>query len=151
MTELKKADDKAHKEVCTKIREDGVYVEAGENDNLLVQKVSADPGALGVLGYSFLEENLDKVAPVSIAGIAPTETTIRDLSYPGSRKLFIYVKGEHIAAKPAIKQFIDAYSKAWVKGGMLAKRGLVPLHDADAAAATAQAAALKPLDPASLK
>jgi phosphate transport system substrate-binding protein len=151
MKELKKADDKAHKEVCTKIREDGDYVEAGENDNLLVQKVSADPGALGVLGYSFLEENLDKVAPVSIAGIAPTETTISDLSYPGSRKLFIYVKGEHIAAKPAIKQFIDAYSKAWVKGGMLAKRGLVPLHDADAAAATAQAAALKPLDPASLK
>jgi len=151
MKELKKADDKAHKETCTKIREDGAYVEAGENDNLLVQKVSADPGALGVLGYSFLEENLDKVAPVSIAGITPTEASISDLSYPGSRKLFVYVKGEHIAAKPAIKQFIDAYSKAWGKGGMLAKRGLVPLHDADAAAATAQAAAMKPLDPASLK
>jgi phosphate transport system substrate-binding protein len=151
MKALKKSDDKAHKEVCTKIREDGAFVEAGENDNLLVQKVSADPGALGVLGYSFLEENLDKVAPVSIAGIAPTEATISDLSYPGSRKLFIYVKGEHIAAKPAIKQFIDAYSKSWGKGGMLSKRGLVPLHDADAAAATAQAAAMKPLDPASLK
>jgi len=151
MKELKKADDKAHKEVCTKIREDGAFVEAGENDNLLVQKVSADPGALGVLGYSFLEENLDKVAPVSIAGIAPTEATISDLSYPGSRKLYVYVKGEHIAAKPAIKQFIDAYSKSWGKGGMLAKRGLVPLHDADAATATAQAAALKPLDPATLK
>jgi len=151
MKELKKADDKAHKETCTKIREDGAYVEAGENDNLLVQKVSADPGALGVLGYSFLEENLDKVAPVSIAGIAPTESTISDLSYPGSRKLYVYVKGEHIAAKPTIKQFIDAYSKAWGKGGMLAKRGLVPLHDADAAEATAQAAALKPLDPATLK
>jgi phosphate transport system substrate-binding protein len=151
MKELKKADDKAHKETCTKIREDGAYVEAGENDNLLVQKVSADPGALGVLGYSFLEENLDKVSPVSIAGIAPTETTISDLSYPGSRKLYVYVKGEHIAAKPAIKNFIDAYSKAWVKGGVLAKRGLVPLHDSDAAAATAQASALKPLDPAALK
>ncbi len=151
MKALKKSDDKAHKETCTKIREDGAYVEAGENDNLLVQKVSADPGALGVLGYSFLEENLDKVAPVSIAGIAPTETTISDLSYPGSRKLFVYVKGEHMAAKPAIKQFIDAFSKAWGKGGMLAKRGLVPLHDADASAATAQASALKPVDPASLK
>ena len=151
MKALKKSDDKAHKETCTKIREDGAYVEAGENDNLLVQKVSADPGALGVLGYSFLEENLDKVAPVSIAGIAPTEASISDLSYPGSRKLYVYVKGEHIAAKPAIKQFIDAYSKSWGKGGMLAKRGLVPLHDADAAAATAQAAAMKPLDPATLK
>jgi phosphate transport system substrate-binding protein len=151
MKALKEKDKDAHKETCTKIREDGAFVEAGENDNLLVQKVSADPGALGVLGYSFLEENLDKVSPVSIAGVAPTETTISDLSYPGSRKLYVYVKGEHIAAKPAIKTFIDAYSKAWVKGGMLAKRGLVPLNEADAAAATAQAAALKPLDSASLK
>ncbi|RIX32174.1 substrate-binding domain-containing protein [Sphingomonas edaphi] len=151
MKELKKSDSDAHKATCTKIREDGVYVEAGENDNLLVQKVSADPGALGVLGYSFLEENLDKVTPVSIAGVAPTESTISDLSYPGSRKLFVYVKGEHMAAKPAIKTFIEAYSKAWGKGGMLAKRGLVPLHDADAAAATTQATALKPVDPATLK
>jgi phosphate transport system substrate-binding protein len=151
MKALKTANSDQHKTTCTKIREDGAYVEAGENDNLLVQKVSADPGSLGVLGYSFLEENLDKVSPVSIAGIAPTESTISDLSYPGSRKLYVYVKGEHMAAKPAIKQFIDAYSKSWGKGGMLAKRGLVPLHDTDAAAATAQAAALKPLDPAALK
>ena len=151
MKDLKKADDKKHKETCTKIREDGAYVEAGENDNLLVQKVSADPGALGVLGYSFLEENADKVAPVSIGGVAPTEATISDLSYPGSRRLYIYVKGEHVAAKPAIKNFIEAYSKAWSKGGALEKRGLVPLNPAEAAAATAQATALKPLDPSSLK
>jgi phosphate transport system substrate-binding protein len=151
MKELKKSDGDKHKEVCTKIREDGVYVEAGENDNLLVQKVSADPGALGVLGYSFLEENADRVSPVSMAGITPTETTISDLSYPGSRKLYVYVKGEHLAAKPSIKSFIEAYSKAWGKGGPLEKRGLVPLHDADLEAATAQAGALKPLDPSSLK
>ena len=151
MKALKKSDSDAHKTTCTKIREDGAYVEAGENDNLLVQKVSSDPGALGVLGYSFLEENLDKVAPVSIAGTAPTEATISDLSYPGSRKLYVYVKGEHMAAKPAIKSFVEAYAKAWGKGGMLAKRGLVPLHDADAAAANAQATALKPVDPATLK
>lgn len=151
MKDLKKSDEKKHKELCTKIREDGAYVEAGENDNLLVQKVSADPGALGVLGYSFLEENADRVAPVSIAGVAPTEATISDLSYPGSRRLFIYVKGEHIAAKPAIKQFIEAYSKAWNKGGMLEKRGLVPLNAAEAQAAATQATALAPLDPAGLK
>ena len=151
MKELKKSDETKHKEVCTKVREDGAFVEAGENDNLLVQKVSADPGALGVLGFSFLEENADRVAPVSIAGIAPTEATISDLSYPGSRKLYVYFKGEHLAAKPAIKQFVEAYSKAWGKGGALEKRGLVPLHDADAQAATAQAAALKPLDASSLK
>lgn len=151
MKELKASDEAKHKDVCTKIREDGAFVEAGENDNLLVQKVSADPGALGVLGYSFLEENADRVSPVSIAGIAPTEATISDLSYPGSRKLYVYVKGEHVAAKPAIKEFIEAYSKAWGKGGSLEKRGLVPLHDAEAQAATAQATALAPLDSSSLK
>jgi phosphate transport system substrate-binding protein len=151
MKDLKKADDKKHKETCTKIREDGLYVEAGENDNLLVQKVSADPGSLGVLGYSFLEENADKVAPVSIGNVAPSEATISDLSYPGSRRLYIYVKGEHVAAKPAIKNFIEAYSKAWSKGGPLEKRGLVPLGPADVAAATQQATALTPLDPAGLK
>ena len=151
MKALKDSDSDKHKDLCTKIREDGLFVEAGENDNLLVQKVSADPGALGVLGFSFLDENADKVSPVSIAGVAPTEETISNLSYPGSRRLYVYVKGEHLAAKPAIKQFIDAYAKAWSKGGMLEKRGLVPLAPAEAEAATAHAAALTPLDPASLK
>jgi phosphate transport system substrate-binding protein len=151
MEALKKSDDKKHKEVCTKIREDGAYVEAGENDNLLVQKVAADPGTLGVLGYSYLEENLDKVKPVQIAGVAPTEKTIQDLSYPGARKLFVYVKGEHLAAKPGIKDFIAAYSKEWGTGGTLEKRGLVPFGGSDAQTATAQASALKPLDAATLK
>ncbi len=151
MKALKDKDKDAHKATCTKIREDGAYVEAGENDNLLVQKVAGDPGALGVLGYSFLEENGDRVAPVSIAGIAPTEATISDLSYPGARKLFVYFKGEHMVAKPKIRDFIAAYAKSWGKGGLLAKRGLVPLGAADAAAATAQASALKPLDKSTLK
>ena len=113
--------------------------------------MSADPGALGVLGFSFLEENADRVAPVSITGVTPTEATISDLSYPGSRRLYLYVKGEHIAAKPAIKQFLAAYAKAWNKGGLLEKRGLVPFAATEAEAATAQATALKPLDPATLK
>ena len=151
MKALKESDESKHKEVCTKIREDGAYVEAGENDNLLVQKVAADPGTLGVLGYSFLEENPDGVSPVPIAGVAPTEATISDLSYPGSRRLYLYVKGEHVAAKPAIKQFLEAYSKSWGAGGSLAKRGLVPLAPAEGEAATAQATALTPLDPAALK
>ncbi len=85
MKALKDSDSDKHKEVCTKVREDGPFVEAGENDNLLVQKVTADPGTLGVLGYSYLEENADKVRPVPLAGIAPTEQTISDLSYPGAR------------------------------------------------------------------
>jgi len=151
MKELKKTDEDKHKDICTKVREDGAYVEAGENDNLLVQKVSADPGAVGVLGYSFLEENADKVRAVEIGGVTPTEVTISDLSYPGARKLYVYVKGEHLAAKPAIKDFIAAYAKAWGTGGNLEKRGLVPFNGVDATAATEQAAKLAPLDPSGLK
>ena len=151
MKALAKSDEAKHKETCTKIREDGAYVEAGENDNLLVQKVAADPGTLGVLGYSYLAENADKVSPVQIAGVAPTEATISDLSYPGARKLYIYVKGEHMAAKPRIKDLVAAYAKAWGKGGLLERRGLVPFGGADASAAAAQATALTPLDPSTLK
>lgn len=151
MKALKESNADSHKDICTKVREDGAYVEAGENDNLLVQKVAADPGALGVLGYSFLEENADKVKPVAIAGVVPTQATISDLSYPGARKLFIYIKGEHLTAKPALRDFVAAYARSWGEGGTLSKRGLVPLGGADAAASTAQATALKPLDPASLK
>lgn len=151
MKELKKTDEDKHKDICTKVREDGAFVEAGENDNLLVQKVASDPGTLGVLGYSYLEENADKVRPVRIAGVAPTEQTISDLSYPGARKLYIYVKGEHIQAKPRIKSFIAAYAKAWNKGGPLERIGLVPFGGSDASAAQAQATALAPLDASSLK
>ncbi|MEO7256667.1 MAG: substrate-binding domain-containing protein, partial [Sphingomicrobium sp.] len=151
MKALKATDEAKHKDICTKVREDGAFVEAGENDNLLVQKVAADPGTLGVLGFSYLEENADKVRPVTIAGIAPTEQTISDLSYPGARKLYVYVKGEHIAAKPRIRDLIAAYAKVWSSGGALERLGLVPFSGADASAAAAQAAALEPLDPATLK
>jgi phosphate transport system substrate-binding protein len=151
MKALKESDEKKHKDVCTKVREDGAFVEAGENDNLLVQKVSGDPGSLGILGYSFLEENADKVSPVTISGVAPTADMIANLSYPGARKLYIYLKGEHLAAKPALRNFVAAYAKAWARGGPLEKRGLVPLSGADFEAATKQATELKPLDPSSLK
>ena len=151
MKALAKTNEDQHKDICTKIREDGAYVEAGENDNLLVQKVSVDPGTLGVLGYSYLEQNADKVRPVKIAGVAPTEATIADLSYPGARKLYIYVKGEHMAAKPKIRDFVAQYSKMWSNGGPLERRGLVPFGGAEAGSATTQASELKPLDPSGLK
>ena len=151
MQALKKSNEDQHKQVCTKIREDGAYVEAGENDNLLVQKVSQEPGTLGVLGFSYLEENADKVQPLQIAGVPPSEQTIADLSYPGARTLYIYVKGEHLPAKPAIRDFVAAYSKQWGAGGPLEKRGLVPFGGADAGTSAKQAAELKPLDPAALQ
>ena len=151
MKALKTSDEKKHRDLCTKIREDGAYVEAGENDNLLVQKVGQDNDTLGVLGFSYLDENADKVKAVTLSGVSPTEATIADLSYPGSRTLYVYVKGEHLGVKPKIKEFIAAYAKLWSKGGLLEKRGLVPFAAADAGTATAQAAALTPLDGTNLK
>jgi phosphate transport system substrate-binding protein len=151
MKALKETNEDQHKEFCTKIREDGAFVEAGENDNLLVQKISSDPTAIGVLGYSFLEENADKVRAVAVNDINPSEATITDLSYPGARRIYIYAKGEHLQAKPAIKEFLAAYAKATAKGGPLQRRGLVPFGAADAAAAQEQATKLTPLTAAELK
>jgi phosphate transport system substrate-binding protein len=126
MKALKDSDKDKHKDLCTKIREDGAYVEAGENDNLLVQKVAANPGAIGVLGYSFLEENADKVKGIPLGGIAPTAETISSLTYPGARQLYIYVKGEHLNVIPGMKEFLAEYARAWAKGGYLERRGLIP-------------------------
>ncbi len=151
MQALKKSNEDEYKQTCTKVREDGAFVEAGENDNLLVQKVAGDPGTLGVLGYSYLEGNADKVRAVKIAGVAPTEATIADLSYPGARKLYIYVKGDHLQAKPKLRDFVATFAKMWGTGGGLQRRGLVPFAGADATAAAAQASDMKPLDPAGLK
>ena len=93
MKALKEQDEDRHKQICTQIREDGAYIEAGENDNLLVQRVSENQGAIGVLGYTFLEENADRVRGIPIGGVAPTAATIADFTYPGARKLYIYVEG----------------------------------------------------------
>jgi phosphate transport system substrate-binding protein len=151
MKALKKTNEDRHKQICTKIREDGAYVEAGENDNLMVQKVAADPGTLGILGFSYLDENADKVRAVRIAGVAPSEETIANLSYPGARKLYIYVKGEHLQAKPKLRDFVAQYAKMWNRGGPLERIGLVAFGGSDSTAAATQASELKPLDPGTLK
>jgi phosphate transport system substrate-binding protein len=151
MKDLAKSNEDQHKQICTKIREDGAYVEAGENDNLIVQKVATDPGTLGVLGFSYLADNADKVRPVQIAGVTPTEETIANLSYPGARKLYVYIKGEHLAVKPKLRDFVTQYSKMWSKDGPLERVGLVPFAGADADTAAKQATDLKPLDPSTLK
>ncbi|TFI60062.1 phosphate ABC transporter substrate-binding protein [Sphingomonas parva] len=139
MKALKESDKDKHKDLCTKVREDGAWVDAGENDNLLVQKVTQDPGAVGILGYSFLEENADKVRGIPLNGIAPTAETISALSYPGARQVYVYAKGEHVNAVPGMKEFLAEYSKAWGKGGYLERRGLIP-SPADVQAKAVQAA-----------
>ncbi|HEX6376106.1 MAG TPA: substrate-binding domain-containing protein [Allosphingosinicella sp.] len=151
MKALKESDKDKHKDLCTKVREDGAYVEAGENDNLLVQKVAANPGAIGVLGYSFLEENMDKVQGIPLGGVAPTAESISSLTYPGARQLYLYVKGEHVNVIPGMREFLAEYARAWGKDGYLERRGLIP-SPADVQAKGAEAATrLTSLDPSGLK
>lgn len=151
MKALKEQNEDEYKEICTRIREDGAFVEAGENDNLLVQKVATDPNALGVLGYSFLAENRDQVQSVEINGVAPTDETISNLSYPGARKIYVYAKGEHMQAKPAMRDFIAMFARMAQQGGPLQQRGLVPFRGEDAAAQQQQATQPQPLTASELK
>jgi phosphate transport system substrate-binding protein len=152
MKALKESDSDRHKDICTKIREnDGAYVEAGENDNLLVQKVAANPGAVGVLGYSFLEENTDKVRGIPLNGIAPTAETIGNLSYPGARQVYIYAKGEHMNAIPGMKEFLAEYARGWGPRGYLSQRGLIPSPANVMAQAQQAVTSLKPLAAGELK
>jgi len=147
--ELEKADEKKAKAVCQTVREDGAFIEAGENDNLIVQKLVANPNALGVFGYSFLEENLDKIQGETINGVAPTFESIADGKYPVSRPLFIYVKKAHVGVIPGIKEFIAEFTseKAVGEEGYLGKKGLIPLPDAKRKLVAADANSLKTLAP----
>ena len=110
---------------CTRVREDGAYVDAGENDNLIVQKLQSNPNAIGVFGYSYLEENANAVNGVPISGVKPTYDSIASGAYPGSRPLYIYVKKAHLGAIPGLRRFVIAYTKLWGPDGPLVKRGLI--------------------------
>ncbi len=114
--ELEKSDEKKAKAVCQTVREDGAYIEAGENDNLIVNKLVANPNALGIFGYSFMEENLDKIQGETINGVAPTFETIADGKYPVSRPLFIYVKKAHVGVIPGIKEYIAEFTSEKAMG-----------------------------------
>jgi phosphate transport system substrate-binding protein len=118
---------------CQTIREDGAYIEAGENDNLIVQKLEANPNAFGIFGYSFLEENADKIQGSIVGGEEPTFENISAQKYPVSRPLFFYVKKAHVGQIPGIKEFVAEFTseKAWGPDGYLADRGLIPLPDAE--------------------
>ena len=130
---LKKADESAYKAVCHTVREDGAYVEAGENDNLIVQKLQANPAALGIFGFSFLDQNADKLKGSVIEGEAPTFEAIADGEYPVSRSLYFYVKKAHIGVIPGMQEYLAEFTsdKAWGPEGYLADRGLIPMPDAE--------------------
>jgi len=131
MKDLKKSDKKKWKEVCSRMRQDGPFVEAGENDNLIVQRLEADSNSIGIFGYSFLYENSDKLKGVLINGVKPDFKTIADFSYPIARPIFFYIKNAHRDVIPGMKEFIAEYvSDAALKSdGYLAERGLTPLGD----------------------
>jgi phosphate transport system substrate-binding protein len=151
MKALKDSDKEQHDKVCTEVRGDGAYVDSGENDNLIVQKLEANPKAIGIFGYSYLEENADKLIGLTISGVAPTYASISDFSYPGARPLFIYVKAAHLEAIKGLKEFVAEWAKSWAKDGLLAKQGMVVASDAVQAKSAKIAAELTLLDPSELK
>ncbi len=126
---LRASNPREYRRVCHTIREDGAFVEAGENDNLIVQKLGANPRAFGIFGFSYLDQNTDKVKGATIDGIAPTFEAIADGSYPVSRPLYFYVKGAHVNLIPGLKRFLAELTseRAWGDDGYLADRGLVPM------------------------
>ncbi len=128
---MKKKDKQAYKAICHTIREDGAYVEAGENDNLVVQKLEKNPEALGIFGFSFLEENSSKVQGSLVEGVAPEFETIAEKSYKISRPLYFYVKKNHVGVVPGIEEYIAEFTKesTWGEDGYLAERGMIPLSD----------------------
>ena len=117
--------------VAFAIREDGAYIEAGENDNLIVQKLDANPNAVGIFGFSFLEENGDKVQGSSVDGIVPSFDSIASGEYPVSRSLYVYIKGAHVGRIPGIQEYAVEFTsnKAMGEDGYLPERGLIPLSD----------------------
>jgi phosphate transport system substrate-binding protein len=135
------------KQVAYGIREDGAFIEAGENDNLIVQKLEANPNALGIFGFSFLDQNGDKVQGSIIDGVAPKFETIADNSYPISRPLFFYVKKAHIGVIPGIKEYLSEFTseKAWGDEGYLSDRGLIPMPKKERKDFSAAAKKLTPL------
>jgi phosphate transport system substrate-binding protein len=128
---MKKTDKKKYKATCHTIREDGAYIEAGENDNLIVQKLEANPNAVGIFGFSFLDQNTDKIQGSLIDGVQPTFDAIADGKYPVSRPLFFYVKKAHVGVIPGIQEYLDEFTsdKAWGEDGYLAEKGMIPMPD----------------------
>ncbi len=141
---LKESDEDAFKTRAHTVRQDGAWIDSGENDNAIVQTLTKTPGAVGVFGFSFLENNLDQVKAAAIDGVQPTIAAISDGSYPLSRSLYIYVKKANIEAKPALRDFLNAFvsDAAAGKGGYLQDRGLIPLQPDELAAQRKAAAEL---------
>ena len=150
---MKKADEARFKAICTGVRTDGAYIETGENDNLIVQKLEGNAGTIGIFGYSYLEENLNRLKGLQINGVSPTYQAISSFSYPGARPLYLYVKNAHVAAIPAVRAFVAEFTKESAFGprGYLLSGGLVAAPNNVRARAQQNARTLSPLNFGSLK
>ena len=146
---MKDLDEKRYKRICHTIREDGAYVEAGENDNLIAQKLAANPNVVGIFGFSFLEENIDKLEGLKIEGVVPTFETISNGKFIPSRPLYIYIKKAHIGTIPGLREFADEYVSVKALGdeGYLLDRGLVPLDSSELSKSRANVKSLKNFAP----
>jgi phosphate transport system substrate-binding protein len=153
MPVLKKADEAKYNQICTGVRQDGAYVEQGENDNLIVQKLAANPGTVGIMGYSYVEENPGRLNPVTINGVAPTFQTIASFQYPGARPLYVYVKNAHLKAIPGIRAYLAEFARetTWGPTGYLKALGMISLPDPVRARNVRFATSLTPMNGAGLK
>jgi len=147
---IKKQDKKRYKSICHAIREDGAYIEAGENDNLIVQKLEADPEAVGIFGFSFLDQNADKIKGARVEGVAPSFERIADGGYPLSRPLFFYVKKAHVGRIPGMKAYLAEFANehAWGDDGYLADKGMIPMPREERKRVLRTVKSLSPMNPA---
>lgn len=147
LKKLSKDDAKKFQKVFSSIREDGAYVEAGENDNLIVQKLGANSNALGIFGFSYLDQNNDKIQGSYVDGNPPTFENIASGKYTMARPLFFYVKTAHVGVIPGIKEYLAEFTseKAWGKDGYLSEKGLIPLPDGERKQVAENVKALKTL------
>ena len=144
---LKALDKDTFKAVSQGIREDGAFIEAGENDNLIVQKLEANPKAVGIFGFSFLDQNADKIKGAALDGVEPTFENIASGEYELSRSLYFYVKQQHVGTIPGIQEYVNEFTsdRAWGDDGYLVDKGLIPLPASERKAMHEQAANLAPL------
>ncbi len=130
---MKKTDKNRYKAICHGIREDGAFIQAGENDVLIIQKLVANPNAYGIFGFSFLDSNADRIQGTVVNGVAPEFETISSGQYPVSRSMYFYVKQAHVGVIPGIREYVGEFTaeRAWGPEGYLVDKGLIPLPDAD--------------------
>lgn len=124
---MKDEDAAQYKDVCDTVRDDAVYIDQGERDDLVVRKVAQNPRSIGIFGYSFLEQSGGTIKPLPLGGVEPNAKTIADGSYPAARPLYLYVKKSHLEAKPGLREYLATWRANWGKGGQLERIGLVAL------------------------